>query len=53
MAGTQGTAAEAILMTDVWSQDQGGHGDTSLALIPYDLIVSPSCSGLRGEHVSR
>jgi hypothetical protein len=46
MAGTQGTAAEAILKTDVGSQAQGGHGDTSLALIPYDLIVSPWGSGL-------
>ena len=40
MAGTQGTAAEAILKTDVGSQAQGGHGDTSLGPIPCDPIVN-------------
>ena len=46
MAGTQVTTAEANLKPEVLSQAQGGHGDTSLALIPYDLIVSPWGSGL-------
>ena len=44
VAGTQRTA-EANLMIEVLSQAQGGHGDTSLAPIPYDLIVPPSGSG--------
>ena len=43
MAGTQG-AAEAVLRSKVWSQAQGGHGDTWLAPIPCDPIVSPSSS---------
>ena len=46
MARTQGAAVEAILSSNSWSQSQDSHGDTSLAPIRCDLIVSPSYPGL-------